>query len=262
MGHHASANADIVDLRDFYATRLGQAAERSILHALMSLWRPVHQERLIGLGYALPYLERLGADAERALAFMPASQGALRWPSTGRSATALVEGDDLPLGDASIDRVLLVHALEFAEDPERLMREMWRVLAPGGRIVLVVPNRRGLWAQLDRTPFGTGRPWSRGQASRLLRGALFTTSGYSEALLFPPFERSSQLAFVTPLEWAGRRFWPLFSGAIVVEATKLVHRGLQVTKNERARIRMLRPALVPQGAALNRGAKNGAGPRG
>ena len=183
---------------------------------------------------------------------MPAWQGAVSWPHEGRSRTALVEADELPLGEASVDRVLMVHALEFAEDPARMLSEIWRVLAPGGRLVLVVPNRRGLWTRLDRTPFGSGRPWSRRQAVQLLRDAMFTTSGFSEALLFPPFRRESFVNLAMPLESAGRRFWPLFSGVIVIEATKLVYRGLPVTKNERARIRIARPAMVPQGAALNR----------
>lgn len=248
-----STNADIVDLRAFYATRLGQAAARSIGLALTPLWRPIQDERLVGIGYALPLLDRLTGDTERALAFMPAAQGAVRWPPVGRSRTVLVETDELPLGDACVDRVLMVHGLEFAEDPERVLREIWRVLAPNGRLVLVVPNRRGLWAQFDHTPFGSGRPWSRRQLARLLREAMFTPSGFSEALLFPPFERESLLSLAFPLERAGRRFWPLISGVIAIEATKLVYRGLTVTKDEKVRIRRARPVLVPQGAAVNRG---------
>ncbi|MFD2236666.1 class I SAM-dependent methyltransferase [Aureimonas populi] len=249
-------NADIVDLRDFYATRLGQAVARSLGLALSPLWRPIPQERLVGLGYAPPILDRLMADAESTLAFMPAAQGAMRWPYAGAPATAMVEEDDLPLADASIDRVLMVHALEFSADPARMLAETWRVLAPGGRLVLVVPNRRGLWTRLDRTPFGSGRPWSRGQATRLLREAMFTTSGFSEALLFPPFRRASLLRLAGPMETAGRRFWPLFAGVIVIEATKLLYRGIPVEKRAQARIRLAKPALVPQGAALNREASN------
>lgn len=245
-------NADIVDLRDFYATRLGQAAARALVLSLGPLWAPISQERLVGFGYALPVLDRLAPGAERTLAFMPGPQGGIRWPYSGGSLTALVEEDDWPLGDASVDRVLMMHALEFSPDPARLLSEVWRVLAPGGRLVLVVPNRRGIWSRLDRTPFGSGRPWSRGQVRRLLRDAMFTTSGFSEALLFPPFRRAGLLNAAIPLERVGRRFWPVFAGVIALEATKIVYRGLPVTKNERQRIRLANPALVPQGAALNR----------
>ncbi|MEO9788006.1 MAG: class I SAM-dependent methyltransferase, partial [Aurantimonas coralicida] len=126
------------------------------------MWRPISQERLVGLGYAVPYIDRFAADAERALAFMPGAQGAQVWPAGAASLTALIGIEDLPLGDASVDRVLIVHALEFAESPEAMLAEAWRVLAPGGRIVIVAPHRRGIWARFGHTPFGSGRPWSRG----------------------------------------------------------------------------------------------------
>ena len=88
--------------------------------------------------------------------------------------SALVEEDRLPLADGSVDRLLAVHCLETAERVRPLLREMWRVLAPEGRLMLVVPNRRGVWARLDKTPFGQGRPYSRRQLEALLIEALFT----------------------------------------------------------------------------------------
>ena len=57
----------------------------------------------------------------------------------------------------------------------------------GGRVLAVIPKRRGLWARMDTTPFGNGRPYSRSQitasfarvlvhADRLGRSALFRRS--------------------------------------------------------------------------------------
>ena len=262
--HGPATNADIVDLRDFYASRLGQAAARAVSLALGAVWQRIAQERLVGIGYPLPYLDRFAGDAERCLALMPAAQGAVGWPAGGRSLTALVSEAELPLGDASVDRILMVHALEFASDPAELLTEAWRVLAPGGRLVIVVPNRRGIWARFEHTPFGSGRPWSKGQVTRLLRAAMFTPSGWGEALLFPPFRRRSLLSATAPLERFGRRVWPPFSGVVIVEATKLVFRGLPVTRDERRRVRARRPVLLPQGTpapVLHRhdGAREGGG---
>ncbi|TIT45655.1 MAG: SAM-dependent methyltransferase, partial [Mesorhizobium sp.] len=114
-------HSDIVDLRSFYSTTLGRLAERSITMALSSIWAVVPNERLVGLGYTLPWLERFGTDAERVFAFMPATQGAVVWPVTGPTATALVFDEELPLVDASIDRMLLVHSLEHAENPRETL---------------------------------------------------------------------------------------------------------------------------------------------
>ena len=35
--------------------------------------------------------------------------------------------------------------------------------------MVVVPNRRGLWARAERSPFGHGRPFSGRQLHRLLK---------------------------------------------------------------------------------------------
>ncbi|WP_062218184.1 class I SAM-dependent methyltransferase [Aureimonas sp. D3] len=246
-------NADITELRDFYATRLGEAAVRSVAMALGPIWKPIPQERLVGIGYAIPYLDKLATDSERRLAFMPAAQGAVNWPVHQPSLTALVHPAELPLGDACIDRILMVHALEFAESPTEMLSEAWRVLAPGGRLVLVLPSRRGVWTRFEHTPFGSGRPWSRTQATQLLRETMFTPSGFSDALHFPPFRRAGLLNIAPLWERMGRRGWPIFCGAIILEATKLVYRGIPVTHREKQRLRRLRPVLLPHGApALHR----------
>ena len=90
-------NSDIVDLRSFYASDLGVLAERAITMAISSIWTKLPNERLVGLGYTLPWLDRFGADTERVFAFMPATQGAVVWPPGGPSATALVFDEELPL---------------------------------------------------------------------------------------------------------------------------------------------------------------------
>ncbi len=239
--------ADIVDLRAFYSSLLGRLVERSIAMALSQVWAQLPNERLIGLGYTLPWLDRFGADAERVFAFMPASQGAVRWPASGPSSTALVFDEELPLFDSTIDRILMVHALEHAENPRETLMEAWRVLAPGGRLVLVLPNRRGMWARFEHTPFGTGRPWSRGQITALLRETNFTPAASSEALLFPPSNRRWMMRLHQILERTGRRLWPIFAGVIVIEGQKRLYQGLPVA--QRASRRVFVPVLSPHGAA-------------
>lgn len=238
-------HADIVDLRQFYHSELGLMAEQSIAHALSGLWPKLPDERLVGFGFAVPFLDRLREGTERTFAFMPAGQGAINWPTGELSATALVFEEELPLPDSSVDRVLMVHALEFAENPRESLKEMWRVLAPGGRLVIVVPNRRGVWAQLDHTPFGSGRPYSRGQLTRLLRETNFTPGASADALHFPPTRLSWLLRLRRGFERCGRVLWPAFSGVIIVEAQKRLYQGLPVAVRSSRRVFM--PVLAPQG---------------
>lgn len=252
-------NTDIVDLRAFYASSLGHLAERAIAMALAAVWAPLPNERLVGLGYTLPWLDRFGGDAERVFAFMPARQGAVNWPAGAPSATALVSEEDLPLTDSSVDRLLLVHLLEHSENPHETLTEIWRALAPGGRLVIVVPHRRGVWARMEHTPFGTGRPYSRGQLMTLLREANFTPGAWGEALFFPPSTSRWMMRLSQVLERAGRRFWPIFSGVIVVEAQKRLYQGIPVAK--RVTRRVLVPALSPQGAAREAQSSASSAPR-
>ena len=66
-----------------------------------------------------------------AIAMMPASLGVLRWPGEGGNLVTLADEAELPFADYSIDRVLLVHALEVSDEAMPLLREVWRVLAAG-----------------------------------------------------------------------------------------------------------------------------------
>jgi SAM-dependent methyltransferase len=149
---------DVVDLRDFYGQRLGSVARHFVGRGIRARWNDTRAQRIAGVGYATPYLGLFREEAERCLAFMPAAQGVVKWPSARPTLTALVEELDLPLGDAAVDRLLLVHALEMSRDAEAMLREAWRVLSAGGRLLAVIPNRRGVWARTDTTPFGHGRP--------------------------------------------------------------------------------------------------------
>jgi len=248
-------NSDIVDLRSFYASLIGRLAERAIAAALSEVWPDLPNERLVGMGYALPWLDRFGQDVERVFAFMPGTQGAVTWPPGGPSATTMVFEEELPLPDSAIDRMLLVHLLEHSESPRETLKEVWRVLAPGGRVVIVAPNRRGVWARFEHTPFGTGRPYSRGQLAELLRETNFTPSSWSEALLFPPSKRRFMMRLHQLLERSGRRFWPMFAGVVIVEAQKRLYQGIPVA--QRASRRVFVPVLSPQGATG--AARKGAG---
>ena len=216
--------SDVIDLRDFYLTGLGQVARRMIRRTLRVMWPDLRGMRLLGIGYATPFLSAVSAETERTVALMPASQGVLGWPPDGRNLVALADEDELPFADYSIDRVLLVHALETSEPAGPMLKEIWRVLAGGGRLLIVAPNRRGIWARLDRTPFGSGRPYTMSQLSHLLREELFTPVATNAALFVPPFAGDSMVLRSAPAwERIGKRWFPRFAGVVLIEATKQIY---------------------------------------
>ena len=236
---------DVVDLRDFYSQGLGVVARRFIGRGIRARWSDLGSLRVAGIGYATPYLGLFREEAERCLALMPAAQGVVKWPSTRPGLTALVDERGLPLADAALDRVLLVHALEMTDDPVTMLREVWRVLAPHGRLLAVVPNRRGLWARIDSTPFGHGRPYSRAQITKILRETLFTPNGWGEALYVPPVPRGWFLRSAVAWERAGATISAPFAGVHIVEATKQIYRAIPARREKRQLVPSLEPVLAP-----------------
>jgi SAM-dependent methyltransferase len=241
-------NSDVVDLREFYESLLGQLVRRLVLRQLQQLWPDVTGQRILGLGYATPYLQPLRGSAERVLAAMPASQGVMNWPDDGPGLTLLTDECELPLPDMSMDRVLLVHGLEYAERLKPMMREIWRVLGGGGRLIIIVPNRRSIWARTDGTPFGHGSPYTSSQLRRLLRNSLFIPEREHSALFVPPFRSRFMLAGATAWESIGRRWFSAFSGLHIVEASKQIYASAG-----RERSRQRRPLLATDDSpVLNR----------
>jgi SAM-dependent methyltransferase len=225
------------DLRDFYASPLGQLARRIVGRRIRERWSSVEGMDVVGLGYPVPYLRMFQGEARTTAAMMPASQGALQWPGEGPYRTALVPDIGLPLRDMSAECVLVVHGLEHCDHRAAYLQEINRILMPQGRVIMVVPNRRGAWARLETTPFGHGRPYSAGQIERLLRRASLEPAGVTPCLFAPPF-RARALPFAA-LAWErlGTRFWPAFAGVIIVEAIKQVYAGIRVP--------VKKPAFIP-----------------
>ncbi len=211
---------DVTDLMEFYGRPIGALARRLLTSRIRAIWGRADGATVVGLGFATPYLGSFRGEARRVIALMPYAQGAMVWPQTGPVASVLVDELHLPLPDNSVDRLLVVHALEACGAIRPLLREIWRVLKPEGHLLIVAPNRRGVWARLDTTPFGHGQPFSTGQMHRMLTDALLTPVATTTALHMPPID--SRLVVRTGLTWEriGRRISPLFGGVVLMEASK------------------------------------------
>jgi SAM-dependent methyltransferase len=209
-------------LSAFYDRPLGLVTRRTLVRHLRVMWPDLRGLRILGYGFAVPFLRPMLLEAERAVALIPAPQAAVSWPPD-RALVALAEEDALPFPDAMFDRVIMIHGLELAESARTLLRQIWRVLAPEGRLIVVAPNRAGLWAQVERSPFAHGRPFSRGQLDTLLRESMFVPERWDNALYFPPLKSRRLLRNGRGWERAGRRLWSGFAGVHVVDASKSIY---------------------------------------
>ena len=214
---------DVLALQKFYASPLGDAARRMASRRLAALWPHADGLDVLGLGYATPYLERFRTGARRVVAMMPAEQGAERWPAASGALAVLSEESRLPFIDAIFDRVLIAHAIEETDTVRPFLREVWRVMAPEGRLVVVASNRWSLWAQSDRTPFGHGRPYSRMQLANLLADSMFEPVASARALYAPPSNWAPFVKAADAFERIGEVVWPAQGGLVLMEAVKRLY---------------------------------------
>lgn len=213
---------DVLDLRAFYyRNALGRAVQKVIRDELITLWPDVTGMTVAGFGFAVPLLRPFLADSARVIGLMPGPQGVMPWPAGMPNISVLCEDTLWPLQTGTVDRLVLMHGLETSDHPGALLEECWRVLAPGGRAVFIVPNRSGLWSRSDETPFGYGRPYSMSQLETQLSHHRFVPETAFSTLYQPPSSHRGWRRFAGMMERVGRHI-PYFAagGVIVVEASK------------------------------------------
>lgn len=224
---------DVEALARFYASPHGRVVIATLRARLRTLWPVQPGARTLGLGYALPFLRIWRTNPPDAtIACLTAQIGPARWPHRRPSLSCIAHEDRLPFPDLHFDRILMVHALEHAEQARRMLREAWRVLKDDGRILVVVPNRTGWWAYAERTPFGHGRPFSVSQLSRLLGSVMFRETRRDGALFVPPFPWRVLLRGAGAWERLGRRIGRRFAGVAIVEAAKDMYAAIPATEAE------------------------------
>lgn len=225
-------------LRDFYRTLGGRIVRRLVREEITRLWPEANGLRLLGGGYAVPYLSPYTEGAERIAAVMYTGQGIHYWPEDGGNLATLAHETDLPFETNSVDRILLIHSLEFTGFLTPAFEELWRVLKSNGRILVVVPNRMGLWARADWTPFGRGTPYSAGQVEDFLQDNRFVTERTERALFVPPFKNQTLLRSAALWEKIGRVICPAMGGLVFVEASKQIYGGTGKLARAPAKVRV------------------------
>jgi SAM-dependent methyltransferase len=215
---------DIHQLRRFYYQRsLGRVVQRILRDRLTTRWSPEGCSGMTmgGFGFAAPMLRPYLTRARRVTTLMPGQQGVLAWPAGMPNHSVLCDETAWPIETGSLDRLVMMHGLETSDHPRELLAEAWRCLGPGGRMMIIVPNRAGLWAATDRTPFGFGRSYSTGQIQSQMRAAGLMSEWSGSAIYIPPSDRRFWLRSAQFWERTGARISRvLVAGVILVEVSK------------------------------------------
>ena len=236
---------DVITLRQFYATPFGEGTRELIAASLLNFWPQAKDESILGIGFTTPYLEPYIAQSASTIVCMPAQQGAAYWPPSSNNRVFLSHESELPLSESSINRILLLHSVENSEQLAGMIKNIYRVLTPGGRVLAIVPNRLGLWARSSRSPFGYGRPFSMAQLRELMGEHEFTVTRSSSALFIPPTHMRIVWRFAKNIEKIGKILCPFIGGVLLIEAEKQLYASIKQPVNVRKTYPVARPASKP-----------------
>ena len=208
----------------FYKTDIGVYVRDSLSIKLMQFCKSisVQDKTIVASGASCFYLDALKQYSNRfALQLYHSTHADL---NVGQGHFIECNREYWPYRAENVDGVIMLHDLEFAENPEVYLREAWRVLKGEGRLLLVIPNRSGGWARQDNTPFGQGHPYSMEQIRKILATAHFQIDTIDKALFFPPYEPKTAVARLYR-RWIERLdgLFCMNSGVFVIEASKRIY---------------------------------------
>lgn len=133
----------------------------------------------------------------------------------------------LPFPNESFGTVTCLLTIEFSNRPEDVVQEIYRVLRPGGHLILATLNRRSLWTVARKikgrrqpTVYNQARFFSRKEVAGLLDDAGFANHMWSSAIYYPPIEKPGLLRFYRFFESFGKVVLPGAAAFIAVQGSK------------------------------------------
>jgi SAM-dependent methyltransferase len=139
----------------------------------------------VGCGSGL-MMKRLAGTA--AVFGIDIDEGALEHcRSIGLRRLSRADAARLPFGDASFDLLVAADMLEHCEDDGAALENFFRVLAPGGHLLISVPAYNWLWSSHD-VALHHKRRYTRGELVKKITAAGFKVerASYFNTILFPP----------------------------------------------------------------------------
>ena len=234
----------VSDLHSYYQSPKGQKIAALLSQDIAGLWPERTQTTEVAVGFPFPFLPHRCMPP----VLMPGQLGIAAWHGAKGVQTAEIEAGSWPISTDILDRVFLAHALEFAPNPAELLAEAARCLCGGGKLVMMVPHRNGLWVRSSRTPFGHGIPFSRGQLHRLLTDSGLQPTAYHRSLLPSTAPSGWPQPVQKAMERLGGGVARVFGGVLLVEATKMVYvkKGARTSNRARKVIQLQGKTVLPR----------------
>ena len=230
-------SGQIIDLHGWFNTPAGR---------YLLTWEQAQVQRAVAdiFGYhalqlGLPVLDGLSAN-RMPHQWLADEEPAVTESAEGRRIALVTQFAALPFPASSIDMVVLPHTLEFCADSHGTLREVERVLVPGGKVVICGLNPTSLWGLRQRRAhlyrrLGVGELFIPDGGAFLgywrLRDWLRLLSFEVETETFgcyrPSFQSQTWLERFEWMDSLGSRWWPIFGASYFLVAVKRV-RGMHL----------------------------------
>lgn len=145
-------------------------------------------------------------------------------PGDGEPVGLYCIPEQLPFDTKSVSLVILPHVLEFSDYPHQILREVERILAPEGHLVILGFNPLSLWG-LVSVFRGNRMPWNArfstlARIKDWLQLLNFELTAGKMIYHRPPVQSERVRRRLGFLENAGDRWWPLGAAVYAVAARK------------------------------------------
>lgn len=235
-------NIDVIDLKEFYQSSLSSNVHSIVGKMLKYLRQTSSKNKTLFVGFGAPYADKTLNE----FLLMQAHIGVLAWPDSHNSRTLLSYENEWAFADHAFDEIIMVHGLEYAQNAGNILSECYRCLRPEGRIITIVPNRRGIWVRSDKTPFGFGQPYTLTQLSFILKKHNFVPVEVIRGLYTFPSSTWLGNLWSWIFEFIASRTLQKFSGLVGVASVKRVYAGIPTRKNSKE----LRPVAIPEATTI------------
>lgn len=205
----------------WYRTALGAELLRLEMNALDQYLSEYRGQCLLQMGGASEALLWESSSIPHCVRYSPEQAPAFYGPSVCGTL------EELPFQPGSFDVVLMPHILEFMPDPEQLLAQVYQMLAPEGRVIILAFNTWSLWGiarwfKHSKTLPWRGRFYSELQLEKWLLQQKFTIEENCSVFFRPPMLTKASLQRGIILEAIGSVLWSNYGAVNLLVAKKPV----------------------------------------